>query len=434
MDDMTDFIEVNADLHIHGRYAGATSENMIPRIIGEQAPRKGLQLVGTGDILHSGWRQLVKEQLRQVDDCIFEHENGTMFILQAEVEDRNRVHHLIVFPSMSKVEEVAEGFTKHGVFDSDGRPKVALSGEEIADTCITAGCMVGFAHAFTPYFGLFSKFDSFKACYGSRADRIHFLELGLSADTEMADRIGELHNLTFISASDGHSPWPNKLGREFTRFALREVTFEELSKALRREGGRRATLNVKFNPLEGKYHRTRCSGCLTFFGLQDARSYRWRCPACRSPIKKGVADRIGELADKPQGQHPAHRPRCMHIIPLSEIIAVAIGTKQTFSEKVQALWRRFVGRFGNEIEVLISADIGELSEIERKTAELIRLFREDMFAYVPGGAGQYGIPIPPGSLAEIKVWRNSRVEKIPIGGTALASAPGGGQKSLTDFF
>lgn len=434
VDRMADFIEVNADLHIHGRYAGATSENMVPRVIGEQARLKGLGLIGTGDILHSGWLLLVREQLKLAEEGILEHENGTRFVLQAEVEDRNRVHHLIIFPSFSKVEEVRAEFAKHSALDSDGRPKVALTGEEIADACIAADCIFGFAHAFTPYFGLFSKFDSYNECYGSRWRDIHFLELGLSADTTMADRISKLHSLTFISASDGHSPWPNKLGREFTRFALREATFSELSKALRREGGRRPVLNVKFNPLEGKYHKTRCTGCLTFFSPQDAHSYRWRCPACHSPIKKGVADRIAELADRPQGQHPEHRPPCIHIIPLSEIIAIAMGTKQTFSERVQAMWRRFVGRFGSEIDVLVNVPVEELSTLDGKIAELIGLFREDRFSYVPGGAGQYGVPVAPGKRAEMKVWRNGRVERVEVGEAESAESGQSGQKTLSEFF
>jgi uncharacterized protein (TIGR00375 family) len=404
---------------------------MIPRVIGEQAPLKGLHLVGTGDILHAGWRKLVNEQLKEAGEGIFEHPNGTKFILQTEVEDKNRIHHLILFPSISKVDEIREIFSKYSSLDSDGRPKISLTGAEIAENCIRADCLIGFAHAFTPYFGLFAKFNSYKECYGDKWRNIHFLELGLSADTNMADRISELHGLTFLSCSDGHSPWPNKLGREFTRFKLSEITFKELGRSIRREEGRGVTLNVKFNPLEGKYHRTRCLNCLTFFDLTDAQSYKWRCPSCRSPIKKGVVDRIQELADLPPGKHPAHRPRCIHIIPLSEIIAIAIGTKQAFSDKVQAIWKRFVSRFGNEINVLINAPIQELAEIEAKTAELIGKFREEEFNYIPGGAGQYGIPIPPGKRAEMNVWRNGKVDRVEVGKDIDITS---GQKSLSEFF
>src|SRR3989344_1021763 len=103
------FFRINADLHLHGLYSGAVSASMIPKTIAEQAPLKGLQLLGTADILHAKWIELVKEHLKPTEDeAILEHQNGTKFILQTEVEDNNRVHHIILFPSFSKVEEVRE--------------------------------------------------------------------------------------------------------------------------------------------------------------------------------------------------------------------------------------------------------------------------------------------------------------------------------------
>jgi len=195
---MKDFIECNVDFHMHGLYSGGVSNNMIPRTIAEQAPLKGLQVVGSSDILNNRWIKLVKEQLKIIDEDILEADNGTKFILQTEVEDKNRVHHIILFPSFSKVEEVREKLKdKCTNLDTDGRPKLWINGEELAEICVNADCLIGFSHAFTPYFGLFSKFDSYKKCYGSKWNKIHFLELGLSADTNMADRISELHNLTF---------------------------------------------------------------------------------------------------------------------------------------------------------------------------------------------------------------------------------------------
>ena len=107
---MSDFIKCNADLHLHGLYSKAVSKDMLPNIIAEQAPLKGLHLVASADILHLGWQKLVKEQLRKTDDeAIFSHPNGTKFILGTEVECSNRVHHLVFFPSISKVDENNNG-------------------------------------------------------------------------------------------------------------------------------------------------------------------------------------------------------------------------------------------------------------------------------------------------------------------------------------
>ncbi len=406
------FIEVNADLHIHGLYSGGVSNNMLPHVIGSQAPLKGLHLVGTGDILNKKWIKHVKEDLR--GDEILEHPNGTKFILQTEVEDNRRVHHVILVPSFSKVEELREKFKKYAELDTDGRPKIHLNGEEIAEICIESGCLIGPAHAFTPWTSLFKEYNSLEECYGKYAKKIYFLELGLSADTNMADRISELHRLTFLSNSDAHSPWPNKMGREFNRLRIKEITFSEVAKALKREGGRKVVLNVGLNPKEGKYHKTRCIGCLLFFELEDAKRFGWKCPRCGKPIKKGVYERIEELADLEEGVHPPHRPPYIHTIPLSEIISLSIGVKNVYSVKVQAKWEEFVKKFGSEINVLIEAEISELKKVDEKVAEMIKAFRENRIHYIPGGGGVYGKILPPGKKPKIEYYKFK-------------------QKSLTDF-
>ncbi|MDP7141651.1 MAG: TIGR00375 family protein [Candidatus Woesearchaeota archaeon] len=413
---MADYIRCNADLHLHGLYSGAVSSSMIPKTIAEQAPLKGINLLGTADILNARWVKLVKKQLKDIGNGILEHENKTKFILQTEVEDNNRVHHIILFPEFSKVEEVKEKLkNKCKDFDTDGRPKIWLNGEELAEVCLESGCMLGFAHAFTPYFGLYSKFDSYKDCYGKYWKDIHFMELGLSADTNMADRISELHNLTFLSNSDAHSPWSNKMGREFNTFKIKEVTFNEIAKALKREDGRGSILNVGFNPLEGKYHKTRCTGCLTFFEPKEAVKLNWKCPQCRKSIKKGVDFRIEELANLNKDAHPNHRPPYKHTIPLSEIIALALNTKNAMSNKVQNIWKQFITKFNSETRILLNAKYEELETINPTIAEYIQYFREDKINYIPGGAGIYGQLVPPNKpMQELKTYNTS-------------------QKSLADF-
>ena len=51
------------------------------------------------------------------------------------------------------------------------------------------GCIIGPAHAFTPWTSIYKEYDSIMDCYGKMPD---FLELGLSADSDMADTIEEL--------------------------------------------------------------------------------------------------------------------------------------------------------------------------------------------------------------------------------------------------
>ncbi|MDH7507315.1 MAG: phosphotransferase, partial [Candidatus Thermoplasmatota archaeon] len=58
---------INADLHIHSRFSGATSEKMNIETISLEAPRKGVDVVATGDCLHSGWMKEIK-QCKVIDD------------------------------------------------------------------------------------------------------------------------------------------------------------------------------------------------------------------------------------------------------------------------------------------------------------------------------------------------------------------------------
>ena len=396
----------NIDLHIHGLFSGAVSKDMKPRIMAEQALLKGLQGVATGDILHEGWEKLFRQETRLVNDEYFEYKD-VRFILQTEVEDSARVHHVIIFPSLAQVVEARNRLRGKAKLDSDGRPKLRMTTQEVADLFLDLDCLIGPAHAFTPYTGFYSKYDSLKQGYGDNYKKLSFLELGLSADTFMADQIKELHELTFLSNSDAHSPWPNKLGREFNTFDIDEISFDNIKKALHRKGAR-IVRNVGLDPREGKYHKTRCRNCYTFFDPQDAERFNWRCPLCGGIIKKGVDYRIHELANVEPGIHPDHRPKYIHIVPLSEIIALALNKKNVYSKEVQDLWGLMVNTLGAEITILLDTPISDIEKINKRVAEFIDYFRKGKIQYVPGGAGMYGKLVPPGERVEIKKYSSSQ--------------------------
>ena len=61
-------MRVIADLHIHGAYSRATSEQMSIPEIAKYAKIKGLNLVGTGDFTHPDWLKEIKETLRLTAD------------------------------------------------------------------------------------------------------------------------------------------------------------------------------------------------------------------------------------------------------------------------------------------------------------------------------------------------------------------------------
>jgi len=381
---------INADLHIHSRFSGATSEKMTIETISKEAPRKGVNVVATGDCLHSGWMKEIK-QCNVIDDGTFEL-NGTRFILSTEVEDQKRVHHLLYFPSFSAVYGFKERIkSKSKNLESDGRPNIDMNGEELAALAKDVDALIGGAHMFTPWTAMYAYYNSLKDCYGDLADYVSFAELGLSADTDFADKIQELHRLTFLTNSDSHSPHPVRLAREFNRFEVKDATFEQIKKAILRIGGNKPVLNVGLPPQEGKYHESACISCFTHYSLEEAQRRRWKC-SCGKRIKKGVKDRINEIADYKEPRHPDHRPPYVHLIPLAEIITKAVGQHNPFTQTVNKRWNELISVFGSEINVLIDVDIEEIAKVTAPAiTEAIQAFREKKVIIRPGGGGQYGV-------------------------------------------
>jgi len=246
-------------------------------------------------------------------------------------------------------------------------------------------------NCFTPWTAMYAYHNSLRDCYGDMTEYVSFVELGLSADSDFADRIKELHRLTFLTNSDCHSPHPVRLAREFNRFEVKAATYNEIKKAILRVGGNKPVLNVGLPPQEGKYHESACISCFTHYTLEEAQRRRWKC-SCGKRIKIGVKDRINERADFAETQHPYHRPKYIHLIPLTEIIAKAVGQRTPFTQTVSKRWNELVTEFGSEIKVLIDVDIKEISRVTAPAiTEAIQAFREKKVVIKPGGGGQYGI-------------------------------------------
>ena len=173
---------------------------------------------------------------------------------------------------------------------------------------------------------------------------------------------------------------------------MNKPNFEALKKAVKEKEGQLVTLNAGLDPREGKYHATACNACYSQYSLEQAQSLSWKCIKCKNQIKRGVLDRIKMLATKPIGSHPEFRPPYMHVIPLAEIIQIALNAKNVNSQAVQSLWKDFVETFGTEIHALVDAGEKELSEVHALTAKKIVSFRNGRVSYLPGGGGKYGVP------------------------------------------
>jgi uncharacterized protein (TIGR00375 family) len=385
---------INADLHIHSRFSKSANPDMNIKKISLEAPKKGLNLVASGDCLHPKWMKEIKS-CKYVDEGTYEL-NKTRFIISTEVEDIDRIHHLLYFHDFSKVEEFKEKIgNKSTNMDKDGKPKIEMNGEEIASIAKDIDAIIGPAHIFTPWTSIYAIKDSLYNCYKDMMNYVRFIELGLSANSDLADRIQELHSLTFLSNSDSHNPHPVRFGREFNRFKLKDLTFNEIKKAIYRTNGNKPTLNVGLPPQEGKYFESACTSCNKHYQFTEAKSFNWKC-SCGNKIKKGVKDQIEEKANYIEPQHPYHRPPYLYTIPLFEIITKAVGQRNPFTDISFKRWHELISAFGNEINVLFDVDIIDISKITVPAiTEAIKAFRSGDFIINPGGGGKYGYFIFP---------------------------------------
>jgi len=365
-------MQLFADLHIHSCFSIATSPSMVPERILAGCRRKGIGIIGSGDALQSAWLERWESQ-----------DAGEVLVVPTtEVEDRDRVHHLILMDSFDACRDLRRMFAPFGTrLEETGRPHLGLSGEEIAGAVHACGGLIGPAHAFTPWTSLYASFDHPAECYGD--EQVDFLELGLSADSSYGAGIPDLAGIPFLSSSDAHSPEPVRLGREFTGISIARRTAPGVIEAVRKGA---ITLNAGFFPEEGKYNRTACCRCYRQFSSGEAGRLRWRCPDDGGRIKKGVSDRAAELSIGPPGERPPY----LHIIPLGDIIKTVIGASSPGTKRCQNLYDRFISCFGDEIRVLTTVPVEDLARADPLVAAAIDAFRSLRIRLVPGGGGRYG--------------------------------------------
>lgn len=376
---------INADLHVHSKYSMATSKNMNPETMAVESMKKGLNLISTGDALHSKWLEELEDQLTPMDDTGIYKTNiegvSTNFITTTEVEDNERIHHLLIIPSLEVAWQMRDEFIVKNM-DADGRPKIRMHASEIIDIAKDYDCIVGPAHIFTPWTGIFKTYDSIEECYGQKVD---FVELGLSSDTILADTIEELHDYPFLTNSDSHSPWPHRIGREFNKIDLNELSFKAIKKAI---GSDKILENYGINPRMGKYHETGCIKCYKLYDIKDAQNNNMKC-SCGGQIKKGVKSRIDELSTLAEGKHPKNRPHYQYVLPLAELLST-VHDKGVTTKYVQTRYNQLIEEFSNEIDVLINIPVEKIAIIDKKLASIIQAYRTNNLDVIPGRGGQYG--------------------------------------------
>lgn len=390
---------VNADLHVHSCFSMASSKDMVIDNIAPQAKLKGLQLMGTGDALHPGWLDIIENSTEYIGDGVYST-NDCDFVLTTEIEGEKKIHHLIFIPTIEIAREIGDKLVSTNKY-KDGRPRTKMNGIEIMDLVKEYDCLIGPAHAFTPWTGMYKTFDSIYDCYGQKPD---FLELGLSADTDMADTIKELQDIPFLSNSDAHSPWPHRLGREFNQIELQDISFSSLKSSIKNN---KIKANYGLVANLGKYHMTACTKCYKLIDPELAIENKMKC-SCGGTIKKGVDFRISQIATWDKPHHPDFRPPYIHLMPLAEIISM-VYDKGVTTKTVQGKWKELIDNIGNEIEILINTPIDKIANINPEIVPGIEAFRNKSLHISPGGGGKYGEISFEEKLEERKVEKSDKI-------------------------
>lgn len=399
-------MRIVADLHIHSRYAMATSRDTDLEHLAEGAKMKGLNLLGTGDITHPKWLSELKDKLQPGENEGVYFYQGMNWILTGEVSvvyeqagKKRKVHHLINAPSLEVASQILEALSKYGSMTSDGRPVLTgLDSPELVEilTSLSSSVVIIPAHAWTPWFSVFgskSGFDSLDDCFQDQTKKIFAIETGLSSNPPMNWRLSSLDGITLVSNSDAHSPNPWRLGREANVFELGRLSYREVFDAIRCKDPTRFLFTVEVDPAYGKYHFTGHRKCGVSMTPRDAMALDNLCPRCGKKMTIGVLQRVEVLADRPEGFRPRNAIPYRNLLPLYEIVAYAMGVKRLYAKRVIKEQDKLIHAFGTELNVLLDApEAALLGVTSRRVVASVLAVREDRMRLRAGYDGVYGSP------------------------------------------
>ncbi len=391
-----------ADFHLHSKFSRATSKDMEVETLARWGKKKGISLLGTGDFTHPTYFAELRSKLIPLGNGLFElkkGEKGVEFILTTEVSNIytqggkvRRIHNLIFAPSFEVVEAIRSKLGNLGKLSSDGRPIFSFTAKELVKMIldISADCLIIPAHAWTPWFSIFganSGFDSIEECFGELSPHIYAIETGLSSDPEMNWRLSALDRITLLSNSDAHSP--SRLGREANAFAC-ALDYKEIIETIRKRDRKKFLFTIEFFPEEGKYHYDGHRRCGVIFSPSQTKTNKYLCPSCHKKLTVGVIHRVEELSDRPEGFIPKNAIPSIHLIPLEEVIAEALGVR-VGTKAVESEYDRLIERGGSEFKILLDATPDELASfVPAKILEGIIHMRQGKVSIIPGHDGVYG--------------------------------------------
>jgi DNA helicase II / ATP-dependent DNA helicase PcrA len=413
-----------ADLHLHSRYAWATSRNADLPELAWWARRKGITVLATGDFTHPAWFAELEGSLEpaepglyrlrdELDRAVVERlppscRGPLRFLVGTEVSTAfqrdgraRRMHHLLYLPGLEAAAALSKRLGRSGNLAEDGRPTLAMDARELLEATLQGGegAYLVPAHVWTPWVGVLSAttgFDSIEACYGELARDIFALETGLSSDPPMNWRVSALDRFRMVSYSDAHAP--SRLGREASRFDT-ELDYLAMRRALATGKGFEGT--VELFPEAGRYHLSGHRRCGVRLEPEAARRAGLRCPVCGRRLTMGVLQRVEDLADRPAGARPAGAAGCRSLVPLPELLAEVAGVKPA-SKKVLRLTEAMLERLGPELPILEGLPLEAIRDGGfPEVADAIGRVRRGQVVRDPGFDGEYGaVHLDPGAAAQ----------------------------------
>lgn len=240
------------DLHIHSSFSFRCSKKLTFENIIKKAQNVGLTLIGSGDILHPGWRSEIEKNINSV--------KLINIILTAQIIDCHNAHHILIFPSFYSVEVIYNIFKKYSnTLDTHGRPYIKLTGYQIIKFCIPLKILLGPAHCSSPKTSVFGRYRSFKNCYKELLPHVKFFEIGLDSNINSLEyKINPF--LKGFSFSDAHSL--ESIGREFTYTDFNIFDFSSFNEFLNKKSV--LIKNYKTPRGYGKYFSKRCLKCFKY--------------------------------------------------------------------------------------------------------------------------------------------------------------------------
>ena len=405
-----------ADLHIHSHFSRATSKDLTFEHLARWAQRKGVHVVGTGDIAHPGWLQEMRDALMPAEEGLFRLKDErssavqqavppacqgqVRFMLAGEISTiykkkgaTRKVHHVVFAPDLAAVERLQARLEKIGNIRSDGRPILGLPSRDLLEILLEVDerCHLIPAHIWTPWFALLgskSGYDSVEECFDDLTPHIFALETGLSSDPPMNWRVSSLDRYTLVSNSDAHSP--QKLAREATLFDT-ELSYPALFDALRTGDPTTFRGTLEFFPEEGKYHLDGHRACGVCWEPATTLAHNGLCSGCGKEVTVGVMHRVELLADRPVGGRPARTHPFFHLVPLPEILGelykVGAGSKQVEQEV-----ERLLSKLGPELVILLETPLEDIASVGgNRLAEGIDHMRRGQVTAQGGYDGEYGV-------------------------------------------